>query len=282
VADLFKLYTFDFGHIFIRAIVWKKILLYSELFELLQNLRIGPHLLPPASRPPLCFFTAPPAAYHQHFLRPPATPSPLFLRHLAPSSPAHRSPNPTGSSSRGHVAPLPARATTRAIDHQQLLSARPRASFWLWNAPNELHPSFIPSHAPAFLFSSPLYYFAGAPLSTAVSRLRRSSSPISCSKSTAASNRQFLTCSSSSSRAHAAQNTAPAISLPAAILFLVEPKFHLFSSLAKSTISTTSPRRSSLTNSPSPSCTPVTGTPSPPSEPRHAGSISSRTGTVSS
>jgi hypothetical protein len=50
VVDLFKLYTFDFGHIFIRAIVCKKILLYSELLEVLQNLRTGPHLLPPASR----------------------------------------------------------------------------------------------------------------------------------------------------------------------------------------------------------------------------------------
>jgi hypothetical protein len=48
VVDLFKLYTFDFGHIFIRAIVWNKILCYSKLLELLQNLRTGPRLLPPA------------------------------------------------------------------------------------------------------------------------------------------------------------------------------------------------------------------------------------------
>jgi hypothetical protein len=69
----------------------------------------------------------------------------------------------------------------------------------------------------------------------------------------------------------------PAISLPAAVLFLVKPKFHLFSFLAKSTISTTSPRRSSLTNFPSPSCTPVAGTPKPPFEPCRADSVSSRT-----
>jgi hypothetical protein len=123
----------------------------------------------------------------------------------------------------------------------------------------------------------PLDYFAGAPLSTAVSRLRRCSSPISCSTSTATSHCPFLIRSSSSSRARAAQNNALAISLSAAVLFLVEPKFHPFSSLDKSTISTTSPCRSSLTNFPSPSYTPVAGTPSPPSEPRRASSISSQT-----
>jgi hypothetical protein len=36
VVDLFKLYTFNFGHMFIRAIVWKETLLYSELLEILQ------------------------------------------------------------------------------------------------------------------------------------------------------------------------------------------------------------------------------------------------------
>jgi hypothetical protein len=72
VVDLFKLYTFDFGHIFSRAIVWKKILLYSELLELLQNLRTGPHLLPPAS--PLCFSAAPPTAHRRRFPRPLAAP----------------------------------------------------------------------------------------------------------------------------------------------------------------------------------------------------------------
>jgi hypothetical protein len=36
VVDLFKLYTFEFGHILIRGIVWKKILLYTELLELSQ------------------------------------------------------------------------------------------------------------------------------------------------------------------------------------------------------------------------------------------------------
>jgi hypothetical protein len=85
VVDLFKLYTFDFGHIFIRAIVWKKILLYSELLKLLQNLRTGPHLLPPAS--PLYFSAAPPTTHRRHFPRPPAAPSPLFLRHLTPARP---------------------------------------------------------------------------------------------------------------------------------------------------------------------------------------------------
>jgi hypothetical protein len=54
--------------------------------------------------------------------------------------------------------------------------------------------------------------------------------------------------SSSSSCMRAAQNATPAISLSVAVLILVEPKFHPFSFLAKSTISTTSPRRSSLTN----------------------------------
>jgi hypothetical protein len=121
----------------------------------------------------------------------------------------------------------------------------------------------FPRAHPHSCSSSLLDYFARAPLSTAVSRLRRSSSPISCSTSTAASHRPFLTRSSSSSRAHAAQNAAPAISLPVVVLFLVELKFHPFSSLAKSTISTTSPRRSSLTNSPSPSYTQVAGTPPP-------------------
>jgi hypothetical protein len=101
--------------------------------------------------PPLCFSAAPPAAHRRRFPRLPAAPSPLFLRHLAPSSPARHSPNPAGSSSRGHVAPLHARAATRAVDHQQLLAARPRTSFWLRNTPSKLLPP-IPSRAPAFLF----------------------------------------------------------------------------------------------------------------------------------
>jgi hypothetical protein len=58
----------------------------------------------------------------------------------------------------------------------------------------------------------------------------------------------FMIRSSSSFRACAAQNATPAISLSAAVLTLVEPKSHPFSSFAKSTISATSPRRSSLTN----------------------------------
>jgi hypothetical protein len=143
--------------------------------------------------------------------------------------------------------------------------------------PSKLLLSSIPSHAPAFLFLSPLDYFARAPLSTIVGHLGRSSSPISCSTSTVASHCPFLIHSSSSFCAHATQNIAPAISLSAAVLIIVEPKFHPFSSFVKSTINTTSPRRSSLTNFPLPSCTPVAGTPSPPSVPRCAGSVSSRT-----
>jgi hypothetical protein len=70
----------------------------------------------------------------------------------------------------------------------------------------------------AFLFFSPLDYFAGAPLSTAVSRLRRSSSTISCSTITATSHCPFLTRSSSSFHARTAQNIAPTISFSAAVL----------------------------------------------------------------
>jgi hypothetical protein len=73
VVDLFKLYTFDFGHIFIRAMVWKKILLYSELLEVFQNLRTGPHLLPPAS--PSLFLCS--AACCPSPVFPPATSCPL-------------------------------------------------------------------------------------------------------------------------------------------------------------------------------------------------------------
>jgi hypothetical protein len=138
---------------------------------------------------------------------------------------------------------------------------------------------FPHAHPHSCSFPSPLDYFAGAPLSTAIIWLRRSSSPISCSISTAASHYPFLTRSSSSSGARVAQNAASAISLPTAVLFLVEPKFHPFSFLARSTISTTSPHRGSLTNSPSPSSTPVTEAQPPPSEPRCAGSVLSRTAT---
>jgi hypothetical protein len=51
VVDLFKLYTFNFGHMFIRAIVWKQILLYSALLEILQiyeHVLIFFLLLPPS------------------------------------------------------------------------------------------------------------------------------------------------------------------------------------------------------------------------------------------
>jgi hypothetical protein len=98
-----------------------------------------------------------------------------------------------------------------------------------------------------FLFFSPLDYFDGAPLFTAVSRLRRSSSPISCSTSTAASHCPFLTRSSSSSCTRAAQNVAPAITSSTAVLNYCRTEVPPFFSFAKSTISTTS-RRGSLTN----------------------------------
>jgi hypothetical protein len=178
--------------------------------------------------PPLCFSAALPAAYRRRFPQAASCHLDALPVPPGPSSLPRRSTNPAGSSSRGRVAPLPARAATRAVDRQLLLAACPRASFWLWNAPSELLP-FSLTHPHFCSFPSLLDYFTGAPLSTAVSRLRLSSSPISCSTSTTASHCPFLTRSSSSSRARAAQNAAPAISLPAAILFLVEPKFHPFS-----------------------------------------------------
>jgi hypothetical protein len=116
VVDLFKLYTFYFGHIFNRAIVWKKILLYSELLELSQiyeQVLVFFLLLPP-----LCFSAAPPTAHRRRFSGRQLPLSPLFLRHLAPSSPVHRLTDPAGSSSRRRVAPLATRAATRAIDYQ--------------------------------------------------------------------------------------------------------------------------------------------------------------------
>jgi hypothetical protein len=87
--------------------VWKKILLYSELLELLQNLRTGHRLLPPAS--PSLFLCS--AARCPSPAFPPAASCPLAAVPAppGPSSPARRSPAPDGSSSHGHVAPLPAR-----------------------------------------------------------------------------------------------------------------------------------------------------------------------------
>jgi hypothetical protein len=67
---------------------------------------------------------------------------------------------------------------------------------------------FPHAHPHSCSFSSPLDYLAGAPLSTAVSRLRCSSSPISCSTSTAASHCSFMTCSSSSSRTRSPERSA--------------------------------------------------------------------------
>jgi hypothetical protein len=81
VVDLFKIYTFYFWHIVIRAIVWQKILFFSELLELLQNLQTGPHLLPPAS--PSLFLCS---AAHR--------PSPAFS--LATSYPFATLPVPPG------------------------------------------------------------------------------------------------------------------------------------------------------------------------------------------
>jgi hypothetical protein len=133
VVDLFEFYTFNFGHIFIRAIVWKKILLtvnslnFCKIYE--QVLIV--FLLPP----PLCFSAAPPTAHRARFLRPPAAPSPPYPHHLASSSPARRLNDPAGSSSRGRVASPPARAATCVVDSQQLLPARSRASFSLGTCP---------------------------------------------------------------------------------------------------------------------------------------------------
>jgi hypothetical protein len=142
-----------------------------------------------------------------------------------------------------------ARLSRHACRRPPAATCRPPACLFLaWEHTSKLLLSSIPSCAPAFLLSSPLDYFARAPLSTAISHLRRFSSPILCSTSTAASHCPFLIHSSSSSNARAAQNIAPAISLSATILILVKPKFHPFSFLAKSTIRTTSPCRSSLTN----------------------------------
>jgi hypothetical protein len=104
VVDLFKLYTFDFGHIFIRAIFWKEILLYSELLELSQiyeQVLIFFLLLSP-----LCFSAAPPTAHRRHFSGRQLPLSSLFLRHLAPSSPVRRLTDPAGSSSCRRVALL--------------------------------------------------------------------------------------------------------------------------------------------------------------------------------
>jgi hypothetical protein len=290
VVDLFKLYTFNFGHIFIRAIVWNSLnfcKIYEQVIIFFLLLR------------PLCFSEALPAAHRRRFPRPPTAPSPLFLRHLAPSSPARPTslaPPRADTSRRCPLEPPrapstassclpPARAPlfgfgTRPHSCSFSFSTRQvrRSSSIHHRQPTPFFYSLAHTRIPV-LFPSPLDKFTGAPLSTAVSHLRRSSSPILCSTSTAASHCPFLTHSSSSSHACVAQNVAPAISLPAAVQFLVEPKFHPFSFLAKSTISTTSPRRSSLTNSPSPSCTPVAVTPPPPSEPRRAGSVLSQTAT---
>jgi hypothetical protein len=127
VVDLYKLYTFDFGHIFIRAVVWKKILYFSELLKLLQNLRTDPHLLPPtfpslflcstAHRPSPAFSLAASCPFV-------ALPTPP-----GPSSPDRRLNDPAGSSSRRRVAPVPARAATHAVDHQQLLGTCLHATF---------------------------------------------------------------------------------------------------------------------------------------------------------
>jgi hypothetical protein len=102
-----------------------------------------------------------------------------------------------------------ARRSRHARRQPPAAACHPPACLYLaWNVPSELLPSSFPSRAPAFLFSSPLDYFAGAPLSTAISRLRRSSSPISCSTSIAASHCPFLTRSSSSSRARSPERHA--------------------------------------------------------------------------
>jgi hypothetical protein len=206
VVDLFKVYTFDFRHIFIRAIVWKKILPYNELLELLQNLRTRPCLLPPAfpslflcsaaSRKPSAF---PPAASCS-LTAFPAPPCPYL------ACPPLAQPRWLLLAWTRHTA---ARLSRHARHRPPAAACHPPACLFLaLERPSELLPSSIPLHAPAFLFFSPLDYFAGAPLSTAVNRLHRSSSPTSCSTSTAASHCPFLTRSSSSSRARSLERRA--------------------------------------------------------------------------
>jgi hypothetical protein len=225
VVDLFKLYTFDLGHIFIRAIVWKKILLYSELLELFQNLRTGPHLLPPAS--PSLFLCS--AAHRPSLAFPPAASCPLAALPAPPghSSSARRSPNPAGSSSHGRVALLPARATTCPVDRQQLLAARPRAPLFgfetrLVNFSLLLFPRAHP-HSCSLLGSttSPEHLCPPPSAASAAPPLQFHAPPAPPHLTTPEHRTGDLT--------------------PAAVFFLVEPKFHPFSSLAKSTISTTSP-----------------------------------------
>jgi hypothetical protein len=170
-----------------------------------------------------------------------------------------------------------ARLSRRARRRPPAAACRPPARLFLaWERASKFFLSSIPSRAPAFLFLSPLDYFAEAPLSATVSRLRCTSSPISCSTSTATSHCPFLIRSSSSSRARSLERCASDLTLcrrsnssrtkvPPLLLPRQEHHQHHIST----------PK---LPNQfPSPSCTPVTGTPSPPSEPRHAGSVSSRT-----
>jgi hypothetical protein len=85
--------------------------------------------------PALCFNAAPLTTHRWCFPRLPAAPSPLFLRHLALNSPARRSTNPASFSSRGRVAPLPARAATWVVDHQQLLAATHAPLFSIGTCP---------------------------------------------------------------------------------------------------------------------------------------------------
>jgi hypothetical protein len=81
--------------------------------------------------PPLCFSIAPPTTHHRRSPQLPAAPSSVFLRHLAPSSPARRLTEPAGSSSHGRVVPLAARVAMHAVDRQQLLAACPLPLFSL-------------------------------------------------------------------------------------------------------------------------------------------------------
>jgi hypothetical protein len=193
----------------------------------LQNLRIGPRLLPPAS-PSLFLYNAAHCPLPAFSL---AASCPFAVLPLPPLPRLARPPlNRPCCLLLTQTRRAAARLSCHARRRPPAAPCRPPACLFLaWDVPSKLLLSSIPSRAPAFLFSSPLDYFAGAPLSTAVSRLRRFCSPISCSTSTAASHYPFLIHSSSSSRARAAQNIAPMISLSAAVLILVEPKFHPFS-----------------------------------------------------
>jgi hypothetical protein len=120
MVDPFKLYICYFGHIFIRTIVWKEILLYTELLELLQNLLTGPCLLPPAS--PSMFLCS--AAHHPSLAFSPAASCPLA------ALPAPRGPQlarPPLNRPRWLLLVRTRRAVARPSHHAR---CRPPAAAW--------------------------------------------------------------------------------------------------------------------------------------------------------